>query len=104
MFEMGAKFDEGWSVEKEKKQETQKELKSFAKHQLTFAKQIRKGKVVTIVKPFFLEKKELQSIFKQLKKKLATGGSQKEDALEFQGEVKEALTRELKGLGFGVKG
>ncbi len=103
MFEMGAKFDEGWSLEKEEKQERKKELKAFDKHQLFFAKEKRKGKVVTIVKPFYIEKKELQSIFKLLKKKLATGGTLKEDALEFQGDVKEALVKELKGIGFKLK-
>ncbi len=104
MFEMGAKFDEGWSLEKETKQSATKEFKAYDKHHLHFAKEKRKGKVVTIVKPFFLEKKELQAILKQLKKKLATGGALKEDSLEFQGEVKERLGVALRELGFGMKG
>ena len=102
MFEMGAKFDEGWSVEKETKQSVKKEFKAYDKHQLHFAKEKRKDKVVTIVKPFILEKKELQAILKQLKKKLATGGALKEDSLEFQGEVKEALSKELLRLGYSL--
>ena len=104
MLEMGAKFDEGWSVEKETKPSLKKEYKSYAKHQLYFTKQMRKGKVVTIVQPFYVEKKELQGILKKLKKKLATGGSLKEDTLEFQGEVREALQRELKIVGFSMRG
>ncbi len=103
MFEMGAKFDDGWSIDKGEKKVAKKELKAFDKHQLVFSKEKRKGKVVTIVKPFFLEKKELQSVLKSLKKKLATGGSAKEDTLEFQGEVKEALASELRKLEFKLK-
>lgn len=103
MFEMGANFEDGWSVDKGEKKKVSKEIKPYDKHQLVFAKEKRKGKVVTIVKPFYLEKKELQSVLKSLKKKLATGGSLKEDSLEFQGEVKEVLIKELKGLGFKLK-
>jgi len=89
MFEMGANFEDGWSLDKGEKSEVSKVFKAYDKHQLTFTKEKRRGKVVTIVKPFYLEKKELQSLLKRLKKKLATGGSLKEDSLEFQGEVKE---------------
>ena len=104
MFEMGANFDDGWSVDRGEKKKAAKEIKPYDKHQLYFIKQKRKAKVVTIVQPFFLEKKELQSIFKILKKKLATGGSLKEELLEFQGDVKESLMKELKILGFRLKG
>jgi len=103
MFEMGANFDDGWSVDKGEKKSVKKENKAYDKHQLVFAKEKRKGKTVTIVKPFYLEKKELQSILKTLKKKLATGGSLKEESLEFQGEVKEVLAKELITLGFKLK-
>ncbi len=104
MFEMGAKFDDGWSAPSKKKRESiECEIKPFEKHQLTFAKEKRKGKVVTIVKPFYLEKKELQSLLKTLKKKLATGGAIKENSLEFQGEVKEVLLEELQKLHFKIK-
>ncbi len=103
MFEMGANFEDGWSVDKGEKKQVKKEIKAFDKHQLVFAKEKRKGKVVTIVKPFCLEKKELQSMLKSLKKKLATGGSLKEDSLEFQGDVKDTLKVALQVLGFKIK-
>jgi translation initiation factor 1 len=103
MFEMGAKFDDGWSVEESKKEKQVSEKKSFEKHQLVFAKEKRRGKIVTIVKPFYLDKKELQSLLKTLKKSLATGGSLKENTLEFQGDIKERLLSELVCLGFGMK-
>ncbi|HIP46046.1 MAG TPA: translation initiation factor [Campylobacterales bacterium] len=103
MFEMGANFEDGWSADNHAKMKSSQEIKAYDKHQLIFAKEKRKGKTVTIVKPFYLEKKELQSLLKTLKKKLATGGSIKEESLEFQGEVKEVLTKELKSLGFKIK-
>lgn len=103
MFEMGAKFDEGWSLEKEQKQERSKEIKTPEKHLLHFAKEKRRGKTVTIVKPFFLEKKELQALLKKLKKRLGTGGTLKEDTLEFQGEVQEVLKTTLEAHKFRFK-
>jgi len=104
MFEMGAQFESGWSVDKGEAKESKKALKPFGKHQLHFAKEKRKGKVVTIVKPFYLEKKELQNVLKTLKKSLATGGSIKENTLEFQGDIKERLIFALDGLGFCMRG
>ena len=103
MFEMGAQFDDGWSVDKGEDKEQPSEVKSYEKHQLVFAKERRKGKLVTIVKPFFLEKKELQRVLKLLKKSLATGGTLKENTLEFQGDVKEKLVLDLKCLSFGLR-
>ena len=103
MFEMGAKFDDGWSLEKEKTNKISKEIKTPQKHQLHFAKEKRRGKTVTIVKPFFLEKKELQTLLKVVKKKLGTGGTQKEQSLEFQGEMKETLKSILTELEFKFK-
>ncbi len=103
MFEMGAKFDDGWSLEKEEIKKTTKEIKAPQKHQLHFAKEKRRGKTVTIVKPFFLEKKELQALLKTVKKKLGTGGTHKEQSLEFQGEVQDALKSTLTELGFEFK-
>ena len=100
---MGAKFDDGWSVDKGEKKSQVKDIKTFDKHQLVFAKEKRKGKTVTIVKPFYLEKKDLQSLLKTLKKKLATGGALKENSLEFQGEVKEILEQELQKLNFKIR-
>jgi len=100
MFEMGAKFDDGWSALKKEEKKTSLEIKPYDKHRLHFAKEKRKGKIVTVVKPFFLEKKDLQAVLKVLKKKLATGGSLKEDSLEFQGDIKNRLIGELQDLGF----
>jgi len=102
---MGANFEEGWSSDNKNKPSKNKsiEIKTPEKHQLHFAKEKRRGKVVTIVKPFHLEKKELQALLKTLKKKLGTGGTLKEDSLEFQGEIVGILRGYLEELGYRFK-
>ncbi|HHD75395.1 MAG TPA: translation initiation factor [Campylobacterales bacterium] len=105
LFEMGANFSDGWSSDnKEKpKKKITTEIKEPHQHKLHFSKEKRRGKTVSIVQPFWLEKKELQALLKTLKKKIGTGGTVKEDALEFQGEIEEPLITQLKHLGYGIK-
>ncbi len=105
LFEMGAHFEEGWSSDNKKKpsQKTSTEIRPPEKHQLHFAKEKRRGKVVTIVKPFYLEKTDLQALLKTLKKKLGTGGTLKDDTLEFQGDIPELLRTYLEALGYRFK-
>jgi translation initiation factor 1 len=105
LFEMGANFEESWSADNKNKAKSTKntETKPPLKHQLHFSKEKRRGKTVTIVKPFYLEKNDLQQLLKTLKKKLGTGGTIKEEMLEFQGEVKESLEKHLKDLGYHFK-
>ena len=105
LFEMGANFDDGWSSNNKEKPAKNKtlEVKAPEKHQLYFAKEKRRGKVVTIVKPFHLEKQALQTLLKTLKKTLGTGGTAKEESLEFQGEIAEMLRGYLEELGYRFK-
>jgi len=105
LFEMGANFNDEWSSNnKEKpKKKVSTEVKEPEKHQLHFAKEKRRGKVVTIVKPFFLSANHLKALLKTLKKKLGTGGTLKDETLEFQGEVEERLRIELKKLNYRLK-
>ena len=105
LFEIGSNFSDEWSSDnKEKaKKKITTEIKEPQKHQLYFAKEKRRGKVVTIVKPFFLSANDLKALLKTVKKKLGTGGTAKEDTLEFQGEVKENLKVQLEKLGYGLK-
>ena len=105
LFEMGANFGDAWSSDNKDKPSKQNstELKEPNKHQLHFAKEKRRGKVVTIVKPFCLEKKDLQTLLKTLKKKLGCGGTLKEDSLEFQGDIPEPLRKHLEVLGYRFK-
>ena len=104
LFEMGANFEDGWSSDnKEKPKAKSVETKAPNQHQLHFAKEKRRGKVVTIVKPFHLEKSQLQVLLKTLKKKLGTGGTLKEDTLEFQGDIPEQLRTQLEALEYRFK-
>ena len=104
LFEMGANFEDGWSSDnKEKPTSKSVEVKAPEQNQLHFAKEKRRGKVVTIVKPFHLEKSQLQALLKVLKKKLGTGGTVKENTLEFQGDIPEQLRKQLEVLKYRFK-
>ncbi len=105
LFEMGADFGDEWSSDNQDKpaKKVSTEIKVPEKHQLHFAKEKRRGKVVTIVKPFYLDKTVLQALLKTLKKKLGTGGTVKEDSLEFQGDIPDTLRTQLENLGYRFK-
>lgn len=105
LFEMGADFGDEWSSDNKDKSLKQPptEIKEPNKHQLHFAKEKRRGKVVTIVKPFYLAKSDLQALVKTLKKKLGTGGTVKENSLEFQGDIPDQVRKHLEALGYAFK-
>jgi translation initiation factor 1 len=105
LFEMGSNFEDGWvSNNKEKSnKKSSTNIKAPQKHQLLLAKEKRRGKVVTIVRPFHLAKSDLQTLLKSLKKKLGTGGTLREDALEFQGDIPDTLRAELEILQYRFK-
>ncbi len=102
---MGADFGDDWNSDNKDKpaKKISTEIKAPDKHQLHFAKEKRRGKVVTIVKPFYLDQTILQALLKTLKKKLGTGGTIKEDSLEFQGDVPELLRKHLEALEYKFK-
>ena len=104
LFEMGADFDDGWCSDNKIKStpKKSKEIKTPQKHQLHFSQEKRRGKIVTIVKPFYLSDGDLKALLKTLKKRLGTGGTIKEDSLEFQGEIKEKLAVELEKMEYRV--
>jgi len=105
LFEMGANFSDEWTSDNKnkKKDKVSQETKEPEQHHLYFAREKRRGKVVSIVKEFYLKSNDLKSLLKVLKKKLGTGGTVRENSLEFQGEVQEQLKRELQNLGYGMK-
>ena len=105
LFEMGASFDDNWTSDNKDKPKAKKstEIKSPEKHQLHFSKEKRRGKVITIVKPFYLTSNELKALLKIMKKKLGTGGTVKEDSLEFQGEVADKLRSHLETANYRFK-
>jgi len=105
LFEMGADFGDDWSSDNKNKpsKKVSTEIKLPEKHQLHFAKEKRRGKVVTIVKPFYLNKAALQALLKTLKKKVGTGGTVRDDSLEFQGDIPDTLRQHLVTMEYGFK-
>lgn len=105
LFEMGANFEDGWSSDNKNKHSktVETEIRIPNNHQLFCAKEKRRGKVVTVVKPFHLAKNDLQLLIITLKKKLGTGGTVKENSLEFQGDIHEKIRQHLKKLGYNFK-
>jgi len=103
-FQIGADFDEGeWGVLQEKRQSTLAEILLPEKHQLVFHKEKRKGKLVTLVGPFALEKETLNTLLKSLKKRLGCGGTVNEEFLELQGDITVKLKELLEAMGYRFK-
>ncbi len=102
LFEMGADLGDGWEADNKNKpqKEDKTEVRPPEKHRLYLTKEKRRGKVVTIVKPFHLAKSELQALLKQLKKRLGTGGTVKENSLEFQGDIPEQVRTALEEMAY----
>jgi len=88
---IGGNLGEGWSEVQESVPGTVQEKLAPEKHLLVFKREKRRGKVVTLVGPFALEKDVADSLLKTLKKKLGSGGSYKAPWMEFQGECSEKL-------------
>jgi len=105
LFEIGADFGDDWSSDNKSKpaKKVSTETKEPNKHQLYFIKEKRRGKVVTIIKPFYLAKNDLQTLVKTLKKKLGTGGTVKENSLEFQGDIPTQIRKHLEALSYRFK-
>jgi len=105
IFEMGANLGEGWQADNktiETKSETSK-IKAPQAHRLYLAKEKRRGKIVTIVKPFALDKQTSQALLKAIKKRLGCGGTFKEDSLELQGDIAVQARQYLQDQGYRFK-
>lgn len=94
IFEMGARlegdsFDTSKNDKKNKK--SSNEIIPKNQHQLVFTFEKRKGKPVTLVGRFNIDEKDKKEVLKLLKKKLACGGSIKDEWIELQGDVKEKV-------------
>jgi translation initiation factor 1 len=105
LFEIGTKFEDSWVSDNKQKPKAKSSTQSKPpqKHKLHLAKEKRRGKVVTIVKPFHLSTNDLKTLLKTLKKKLGTGGTIRDDALEFQGDIPDILRTQLETLGYRFK-
>ena len=102
--QIGADFGESeWNVVSEKRKSVLSKHSEPSKHQLVFHKEKRRGKVVTLVGPFALDKEVLKSLLKTLKKKMGCGGTLNEDFLEFQGDTPLKLREQLEALEYRFK-
>lgn len=101
--QIGAEFDEGWAQVTEKRASVMEESLEPSKHQLVFHKEKRRGKPVTLVGPFSVDKDEMKELLKTLKKKLGCGGTLNEDFLEFQGDIQTKLRELLEGMEYRFK-
>ncbi|MCV6608003.1 MAG: translation initiation factor [Campylobacterales bacterium] len=112
MFEIGAKFEDDWSVDSlckkcgENKSSCKckdKKILEIQEHQLKISIEKRKNKVVTVGKEFYLDKKDLKELLGFLKKRIGVGGSMGENHIELQGKVQEKLKELLREKGFKIK-
>ena len=105
LFEIRSDLGEGWQSDNKvtSQEENNDEIKPPEKHQLHMAKEKRRGKTVTVIKPFHLAKEDLKALLKTLKKKLGTGGTIKENTLEFQGDVPDTLRASLEEMHYRFK-
>jgi translation initiation factor 1 len=63
----------------------------------------RKGKVVTLVTGLDPVASDLEAILKRLKSACGAGGTIADDAIEVQGDQREKVAEELRGMGFKAK-
>lgn len=106
IFEMGANLDgDSYDTSKNDKKNKKSSTEIIPKnqHQLVFTYEKRKGKPVTLLGRFYLEEKEKKEVLKLLKKKLACGGSIKEEWIELQGDVKDKVKITLEANGWKFK-
>lgn len=96
--------DKAWSSDTKKKiKDILKEKKEPNEHSIIFKMEKRRGKPVSIMGPFFMQEKQMKELCKKLKKKLGSGGTCKDDWMEFQGECRDKLKVLIKEEGFRTK-
>lgn len=96
-------YEDEWNIVGGKKTLTKKELVPNEKHFLVFKFEKRRGKPVTLIGPFQIKQDEAESLLKKIKKTLGSGGSYKEEFMEFQGDCKERLRELFTAEGFRFK-
>lgn len=100
--DIGSTWNDGWNLESETKSKTIA-IEEPSGHTLVLQKEKRRGKVVSLVGPFFLSEDEAQKALTTLKKRLACGGAYKEGWMEFQGDIGPKVREALELLGFRFK-
>lgn len=100
--EIGGTWNDGWNLETQNKPKIQI-IEEPSKHALVLQKEKRRGKMVSLVGPFYLSDEEAQKTLTLLKKRLACGGTYKEGWMEFQGDIGPKIREVLEGLSFRFK-
>lgn len=96
--------DKAWSSDtKAKIKEILKEKKLPSEHSIVFKMEKRRGKPVSLIGPFFINQNEMKELCKKLKKNLGSGGTFKEEWMEFQGECRDKLKELIKQEGYRTK-
>ena len=103
IFEMGANLDGDDYDTSKKNKKPSNEIIPMNQHQLVFTFEKRRGKPVTLVGRFYLNDKDKKDVLKLLKKKLACGGSIKDEWIELQGNVKDKIKTILEADGWKFK-
>ena len=94
-------FGEGWEFTSNGDEPAIDEILSKKEHNLKIRKEKRKkGKVVTLIGPFYLEEKELKQLAKSLKQACGVGGSLDKNYIALQGDVEPKAKEALKKQGF----
>jgi len=70
---------------------------------IRFERKGRGGKCVTLIEGLQISAKEQESLLKQLKTQLGTGGALKNDILEIQGDHRDAIMTILQNMGYKPK-
>lgn len=68
-----------------------------------FEKKGRNGKPVTLIEGFEGTDQQLKSLSKQIKTKLALGGSEKDGVILIQGDNRDKVMEILKSMGYSTK-
>ncbi len=100
---IGNDLGRDWSEVQDVSEEATMKLLEPDQHMLLFKREKRRGKTVTLVGPFSLEKSVAADILKRLKKKLGSGGSYKAPWMEFQGDCSDTVRSLLKAENFRFK-
>jgi translation initiation factor 1 len=95
--------DDFRDLKKSKKQISSTEFIAPEKHFLHFRKEKRRGKTITMVGFFQISDSDKKELLKSIKKSVSTGGTVRDEYLEFQGDIQERLRVEFLKRGFRFK-
>jgi len=75
----------------------------FQKVTLRLDRKGRSGKTVTVVEGLQMPQKKMEELLRQLKARLGTGGTTKDQSLEIQGDHRDMLMSSLKAMGYAPR-